>query len=83
MNGGRKPKKRWNTASLALHGALISMGLGVLGQLYHASCPASWQHVWGENLFSHVLVDVVIGAVAGAALFGAVSAIRNRLRQDT
>ncbi len=79
---GLKSKKRWDTASLALYGALLGMSLAMIEQFCHAFCPASWGHtpgLLGDDLFVHVLIEVVIGAAAGAALFAVVSSIRNRL----
>ena len=64
------------------YGALLGMFLGMLEQFCHAFCPTSWQHSPGENLFAHVLIEVVIGAFAGASLLAAISAIRNWLMQD-
>ncbi len=79
MNGRLRSKKRWETAHLAVYGALLGMLLGIFEQFCHAFCPASWQHSPGENLFAPVLIEAVIGAVAGATLFAAFSAIRNWL----
>jgi hypothetical protein len=75
-------KKRWDTRSLAIYGALLGSFLGFLEQFCHAFCPASWRHEPSGNLFVHVLLEVVFGAVTGAALFAAVAAIRNRLIRD-
>ncbi len=82
MNGRLRSRKRWDTAHLAGYGALLGIVLGMLEQFCHAFCPTSWDHSPGENLFIHVLIEVVIGAFAGATLFAAISALRNWLMQD-
>ena len=82
MKKGREPRKRWDTGHLALYGALLGMALAMLEQFCHAFCPSSWSHTpgpQGDDLLAHVLIEVVIGAAAGAALFAAISSIRNRL----
>ncbi len=78
-----RSKKQWDTAHLAGYGALLGMLLGMLEQFCHAFCPATWQHIPGENLFTHVLIEVMIGALAGATLIAAASAIHNWLMRDT
>jgi hypothetical protein len=75
-------RKRWDTGRLALYGALLGMFLGMAEQFCHVLCPASWRHGPEGNVFARVLIEVVIGAVAGAALFAAISAIRNWLVQE-
>jgi hypothetical protein len=56
------------------------MFMGMAEQFCHVLCPASWRHEPGGNLLSHVVLEVFIGAVAGAAVFATISAIRNWLR---
>jgi hypothetical protein len=58
------------------------MLLGMLEQFCHAFCPTPWEHSPGENLFTHVLIEVVIGAFVGATLFATISALRNWLMQE-
>jgi hypothetical protein len=82
MDEGLRYRNRWNTAHLSGYGALLGIVLGMLQQFCHVFCPASWLHSPGENLFTHVLIEVVIGAFAGATLLAAISALRNWLMQD-
>jgi hypothetical protein len=85
MDRELRSRKRWDTASLALHGALLGMTLAMLEQFCHAFCPASGSHTPGSpagDLLVHVLLEVVIAAAAGATLFAAISLIRNRLMRD-
>ena len=68
--------------SLALCGALLGMVLAMMEQFRYAFDPASWIHTpvsSGDDLLVHILIEVVIGAAAGATLFAAISSIRNRL----
>jgi hypothetical protein len=58
------------------------MVLAMMEQFRHAFDPASWSHTpepSRDELLVHILIEVVIGAAAGATLFAAISSIRNRL----
>jgi len=75
-------RNEWDTGRLALYGTLPGIFLAMMEQFCHAFCPASWRHTPGDNLFAHVVVEVVIGALAGATVFAAVSATRNWLVRE-
>jgi hypothetical protein len=82
MVNKRGSRKRWETRRLALSGALLGGLLGIFEQFCHVFCPAPWGHNPGSNVVGHVLLEVGIGAVAGATLFAAISEIRNWLVQS-
>jgi len=77
-----KSRKCWDTRWLALCGAALGIVFGIFEQFCHAFCPASWQYDPGTDLFGHVLLEVVVSAVAGAALFAGISVIRNWLVKE-
>jgi multisubunit Na+/H+ antiporter MnhB subunit len=74
-----KAKSRWDIGLLAVYGALLGLLLGMMEQFCHAFCPASWHYTVEGDLFTHVLVEFVAFAVAGATLLAATAAIRNWL----
>ena len=82
MNLGSRAKQRWDTVHLSGYGALLGFLGAIIEQFCHAFCPASWGHEPGGNLFVHILLEILIGASAGAAVFAAISAIRNWLVQE-
>jgi hypothetical protein len=59
------------------------MLLAIMEQFCHAFCPASWYHVPEGDLLPHVLMEVFVFAVAGAALLAATAMIRNWLMRET
>jgi hypothetical protein len=65
----------WNTKRLAGYGAM----LGVVVSIIHAYVHAFWSQIPEDGLLEHVLWTIPFRVVAGAALFAAVSAIRNWL----
>jgi hypothetical protein len=79
MTKGPEPRKRWDTAGFTLYGALLGMCAAIAEQFCHAFCPSAWRHTPEGDLFAHVVIEVVVFAAAGAALLGAICAIRNRL----
>ena len=79
MNTRHRATKPWNTASLAVYGALLGMSLGVMEQFCHAFCPSSLRHTPGGNLLTHVLIEVAIGAFVGATSVAIISTVRNWL----
>jgi hypothetical protein len=69
--------KRWDTMHLALYGALLGIFVGMVEQFCHAFCLPFWPQISGDDLFAHILIEVVAFALAGASLLAAISAIRN------
>ena len=63
---------RWDTAVNARLGGLVGIAVAALNNLYHALS----NHI-PENLYAHAIGEYVTGALAGAAVFAAVSAIGN------
>jgi hypothetical protein len=82
MNSRLKSKKLWDTEACAFYGALLGALLGLTEQFCHAFCPSALRHTPRGSLFAHILIEVAIGAFAGAALFAAISLIRNWLIRD-
>ena len=62
----------WDTAGNARLGALVGIAVAALNMIYHALSDQI-----PENLYAHVIGEYVTGALAGAAVFAAVSAIYN------
>lgn len=79
MTKGPEPRKRWDTASFALYGALLGICAAIGEQFCHAFCPSTWRQTPEGDLFTHVITEVAVFAMAGAALLGGICAIRNRL----
>jgi hypothetical protein len=79
MTMGPEPRKRWDTASSALYGALLGICAAIAEQFCHAFCPSTWRQAPQGDLFTHVVIEVAVFAAAGAALLGAICAIRNWL----
>lgn len=79
-----KNRSRWDAIGLATYGGLLGILLAVIEQFCHAFCPASWDYSVREgDLLSHVLIEVVAFAVAGAALLAGIAMIRNWLSRET
>ena len=78
-----KPRSRWDAIGLATYGGLLGMLLAMMEQFCHAFCPASWSYTPEGDLLSHVLIEVVTLAVAGAALLAGIAMIRNWLSRET
>jgi hypothetical protein len=78
-----KTRSRWDAISLAKYGGLLGILLAVMEQFCHAFCPASWSYTPEGDLLSHVLIEVVAFAAAGAALLAGIAMIRNWLSRET
>jgi hypothetical protein len=77
-----KTRSGWDTISFAAYGGLLGMLLAMMEQFCHAFCPAGWSYTREGDLLSHVLIEVVTFAAAGAALLTAIAAIRNWLIRE-
>jgi hypothetical protein len=78
-----KTRSRWDLVGLATYGGLLGMLLAIMEQFCHAFCPASWSYTPEGNLLSHVLIEVVALAGAGAALLAGIATIWNWLNRVT
>jgi hypothetical protein len=67
----------WKTRRFALYGAVIGLVVGVV----HVYDHAFWRKTPEDDLLTHVQTWMVVFIVAGAALLGAVSVIRNWFMQ--
>ena len=78
MSQGREPRKQWDTGRLALYGAFLGFGVGVI----HAYVHAFWTGAYDEFLLTHLLSQLVLFVGAGATGLSAIAVIRNWLIRE-
>jgi hypothetical protein len=77
MSNNRRSSERWSTRSYAFNGALLGLFVGVVHSYVHAF----WSPSSHDDLIPHIMTRMGTFIVDGAAVFAAMSALRNRLMQ--
>jgi hypothetical protein len=77
MSSNGRYSERWSTRSYAFNGALLGLFVGVVHSYVHAFWSPSSQ----GDLVLHIMTRMVTFILAGAAVFAAMSALRNWLMQ--
>ncbi|WP_457094521.1 hypothetical protein [Microvirga sp. P5_D2] len=77
MSNRPDPQQRWSTREFAFYGALLGLLVGVVHNYVHAF----WDTSYEGDVSTHILTEMVIFIVGGAAGLAAVAAIRNWFRQ--
>ena len=78
MSNGPRQTHPWNTKRFAFYGALLGFTVGIINAYVHAfwSPPA-------DDELPHLLTQMTVFVVAGAASLAATAAIRNWVKERT
>jgi hypothetical protein len=78
MSHPPEPTKPWNPRDFAFYGGLLGLALGVI----HAFGHAFWSQPSDDHPVEHLLWEMALSIVTGAALPAFVAVIRNWLMRD-